>query len=102
MFHIKVNTVDIYKCCTCQNIYKVVCIILYCYFIIIIIIRVVCQETSMVKGEVLYPPKRQEVETGNASSQGDQANDEDNNVMHSKNPFPLVCRTRRTPYVNIV
>ena len=39
-----------------SNIYKVACIILYCYFIIIII-RVVCQETSMAKGKVLYPPK---------------------------------------------
>ena len=78
-----------------SNIYKVACIILYCYFIIIIILRVVCQETSMAKGEVLYPPpKRQEVETGNASSQGDQTTDEDNNVMHPKNPFPLVCQTR--------
>ena len=36
------------------------------------------------------PPKREEVETGNPSSEGDQATNEDNNVVYPKTPLPLV------------
>ena len=50
-----------------------------------------CQETGMAEGEVLHPPKREEVETGNPSSEGDQATNEDNNVVYPETPLPLVC-----------
>ena len=37
------------------------------------------------------PPKREEVETGNPSSEGDQVTNEDRNVVYPKTPLPLVC-----------
>ena len=54
--------------------------------------RVVCQETGMAEGEVLHPPpKREEVETGNPSSEGDQTTDEDYNIVYPETPISLVC-----------
>ena len=73
------------------NIYKVACIILY-LLIYYYSDRVVCQETSMAEGEVLHPPpKREEVETGNPSSEGDQTTHEDYNIVHPETPISLIC-----------
>ena len=36
-------------------------------------------------------PEREEVETGNPSSEGDQTTYEDHNIVYPETAFPLVC-----------